>query len=87
MGTLFSILAWRIPWTEEPGGSHTVHRVAKSQTQLSTHRCSMNYHHLASHSKIYYKKIPESIKNRHIQKATILKRVHLKTRISFTFIL
>ena len=25
------ILAWRIPWTEEPGGA-TVHRVTKSQT-------------------------------------------------------
>ena len=35
-----SILAWRIPWTEEPGGLHTVHRVAQSWTrlkQLSTH--------------------------------------------------
>ena len=30
-----SILAWEIPWTEEPGGLHTVHEVAKSQTQLS----------------------------------------------------
>ena len=28
-----SILAWRIPWTEEPGGA-TVHRFAKSRTQL-----------------------------------------------------
>ena len=28
-----SILAWRIPWTEEPGGT-TVHRVEKSQTPL-----------------------------------------------------
>ena len=27
-----SILAWRIPWTEEPGGLHTVHGVTKSQT-------------------------------------------------------
>ena len=38
MATHFSILAWRIPWTEEP----TVHRVAKIQTrlkQLSTHVC------------------------------------------------
>ena len=26
-----SILAWRIPWTEESGGA-TVHGVAKSQT-------------------------------------------------------
>ena len=27
-----SILAWKIPWTEEP---HGLHGVAKSQTQLS----------------------------------------------------
>ena len=25
METHSSILAWRIPWTEEPGGLHTVH--------------------------------------------------------------
>ena len=35
MATHSSILAWRIPWTEEPGGLHTVHRVTKSQTHLS----------------------------------------------------
>ena len=29
MATRSSILAWRIPWTEEPGG------LAKSQTRLS----------------------------------------------------
>ena len=29
-----SILAWRIPWTEEPGRL-TVHGVTESQTQLS----------------------------------------------------
>ena len=29
-----SILAWSIPWPEEPGGT-TVHEVAKSQTQLT----------------------------------------------------
>ena len=34
MATHSSILAWRIPWTEEPGGA-TVHGVAKSWTQLS----------------------------------------------------
>ena len=32
LATHCSILAWRIPWTEEPGG--TVHRVAQSQTRL-----------------------------------------------------
>ena len=35
-----SILAWRIPWTEEPGVGATVPRVTKSQTQLK--RLSMN---------------------------------------------
>ena len=34
MATRFSILAWRIPWTEEPGGA-TVQGVAQSQTRLS----------------------------------------------------
>ena len=35
MATHSSILAWRIPWTEEPGGLLVVHGVAKSQTWLS----------------------------------------------------
>ena len=29
MITHFSFLAWEIPWTEEPGGLHTVHGVTK----------------------------------------------------------
>ena len=33
---LYHYPTWRIPWTEEPGGLQ-VHKVAKSQTQLSTH--------------------------------------------------
>ena len=32
MTTPFSILAWKIPWTEEPGG---LHGVTKSWTHLS----------------------------------------------------
>ena len=35
MVTHSSILAWKIPWTEEPDMLHTVHRAAKSQAQLS----------------------------------------------------
>ena len=35
MATHSSILAWRIPWTEEPGGLQTM--VLQSQTQLSMH--------------------------------------------------
>ena len=30
-----SILTWRIPWTEEPGGPRTVHGAARSWTQLT----------------------------------------------------
>ena len=32
MATYSSILAWRIPWTEEPGGLQSM---AESRTQLS----------------------------------------------------
>ena len=50
MATHSSILAWRIPWTEEPGGlqsmgSLRVHGVAKSRTQLSDfHFTSLLYY-------------------------------------------
>ena len=33
MATHFSILAWKIPWLEEPGGLQPVHVVAESRTQ------------------------------------------------------
>ena len=32
MATHSSVLAWRIPWTREPGGLHTVHGVTESWT-------------------------------------------------------
>ena len=32
-----STLAWKIPWTEEPGGLHAVHGVAKSQMTERLH--------------------------------------------------
>ena len=35
MATHSSILAWKISWTEEPGGLQLVHGIAKSQTRLS----------------------------------------------------
>ena len=35
MATHSSTLAWRIPWTEEPGGLITVHGVTKSRTRLN----------------------------------------------------
>ena len=41
-GNLLQYSCWRIPWTEEPGELHTVHRVAKNRTRLkrlSMHAC------------------------------------------------
>ena len=35
MATRSIILAWRTPWTEQPGGA-TLHGVAQSQIQLSS---------------------------------------------------
>ena len=31
MATHSSTIAWKIPWTEEPGGLHTVHGVTTEQ--------------------------------------------------------
>ena len=38
MATHSSILAWRVPWTKEPGGLHAVHGITELDTteQLST---------------------------------------------------
>ena len=42
MATHSSILAWRIPWTEEPGRLQSM--VLQSQTQLSTHTGATQLH-------------------------------------------
>ena len=61
-----NILAWRIPWTEEPGGLHTVHRVAKNQSQLKRLSMPTHYWHLslgASHAKHPAKAISPLLRN------------------------
>ena len=42
MATHSRILAWRIPWTEEPGGLLAVHGVAQSWTRLKRLSSSRN---------------------------------------------
>ena len=42
MATHSSILAWRMPWSEEPGGLQ-VHGVTKSQTLLSDFTFTYSY--------------------------------------------
>ena len=49
MATHSSILAWRTPGTEEPGGLHTVHGVAKSQTRLKQLSFTFSSVQLLSH--------------------------------------
>ena len=57
-----SSLAWKIPWTEEPGRLHAVHEVAKSQTQLSDFTFTFHFHALekemATHSSVLAWKVP-----------------------------
>ena len=55
-------LAWKVPWTEEPGGLHTVQGVAKSQTRLSDFTFTFHFHALekemATHSSVLALRIP-----------------------------
>ena len=56
-----STLAWKIPWTEEPGGL-AVHGFAKSQTGLSDFTFTFHFHALekemATHSSVLAWRIP-----------------------------
>ena len=59
MATHSSILAWRIPWTEEPGRLH--HGVATSRTRLSDFTFTFLFHALkemATHSTVLAWRIP-----------------------------
>ena len=49
MATSSSILAWKIPWTEEPGG-FTVHGVPKSCTLLSDLAGARAHTHTHTHT-------------------------------------
>ena len=55
MATHSSTLAWKIPWTEDPGRLQ-VHGVAKSGTQLSNFTFTFHFHALeeemAAHSSV-----------------------------------
>ena len=59
MALHFSTLAWKIPWTEEPGG---LQGVAKSQTQMSGFIFSFHLYALekemATHSSVLAWRIP-----------------------------
>ena len=62
MATHSSTLAWKIPWTEEPGGLHAVRGVAKSRTRLSDFTFTFHFHALekemATHSSVLAWRIP-----------------------------
>ena len=59
MATHSSALAWKIPWTEEPG---RLHWVTKSQTRLSNFTFPFHFHALekemATHSSVLAWRIP-----------------------------
>ena len=57
-----SPLAWKIPWTEKPGGLHAVHGVTKSRTRLSDFTFTFHFHALekemATYSSVFAWRIP-----------------------------
>ena len=57
-----STLAWKIPWTEEPGGLQSVRGVAKSRTRLSDFTFTFHFHALekemTTHSSVLAWRIP-----------------------------
>ena len=61
MATHSSVLAWRIPGTEEPGGLQSM-GVSKSQTRLSDFTFTFHFHALeketATHSSVLAWRIP-----------------------------
>ena len=61
MATYSSILAWKIPWTAEPGGLQ-FHGVAKSRTRLSDFTFTFHFRALekemATHSSVLAWGIP-----------------------------
>ena len=47
MATHSSVLAWEIPWTEEPGGLQSVHGVAElDMTEQSSMHARMQEHQI-----------------------------------------
>jgi len=44
MATLSSILSWRIPWTEEPGGLQSMGSQRVGHNRAPTHAQFTNYH-------------------------------------------
>ena len=60
-------LAWKIPWTEEPGRLQFmgVHGVAKSRTRLSDFTLTFHFHALeeemATHSTVLFWRIPGTV--------------------------
>ena len=51
MATHSSILAWRIPWTEEFGGLQFIGSQRVDMTEVTQHACTpwSQYHHLLNH--------------------------------------
>ena len=71
MATHSSILAWEIPWTEEPGGlqSHVLQRVRDDRSDLAcTHTCV----YICKHTYVYNSKYHHQEKS-HIKIIKIIK--------------
>ena len=66
MATHSGILAWRIPWTEKPGGLQSIGLQRVSQTWLSTHAYFVVYLNLSGRYGYVFKAQIISIENRRL---------------------
>ena len=62
MATHSNTLAWKMPWTEEPGRLQSIRSLATSWTQLSNFTFTFHFHALenetATHSSVLAWRIP-----------------------------
>ena len=57
MTTHSSILAWEIPWTEEPGRLHFMGCKELDTTERSTHRRDIKQYSLLNHNKLQFNQL------------------------------
>ena len=57
MGICSNILAWRIPWTEEPGGLPST-GLGQKESDMTEHVCTCTHTHTYTHTDAYEMELP-----------------------------
>ena len=69
MATHSSILAWRIPWTEEPGGLHSIgSQRVRHDWATNTHECMHAHTHTHTHTHRSWDLPPSTVGNQRLRR-------------------